>query len=146
MSLPRKLRIRLFVALGAAVLLAVALAYTSFNAAASDVTAGELLASAQPGRSYELAGTVSAAHRSGDVLSFRIRDPRHARISALVRYSGSVPDPFKVGRGVVVTVRKRGSIFVGEPNSLITRCPSKFLAESEGTGPGTAAGGPVLGR
>jgi hypothetical protein len=27
---------------------------------------------------------------------------------------------------VIVTVRKKGSVFVGERDSLITKCPSKF--------------------
>jgi len=142
---PRKRRIRLITALAAAVLLAVALTYTSFNAAAADVTAGELLASAEPGRSYELAGTVIAAHRAGDVVFFRIRDPKRARVSALVRYAGAVPDPFRVGRGVVVTVRERGSIFVGERDSLITKCPSKFTAESDAAEPARGSSRAVLG-
>lgn len=132
-----KRQIRLIAALCVAVLLAAALAYTSFGAAASDVTAGELLATAQPGRSYELAGTVGSAHRSGDVLLFRIRDPKQAGVSAPVRYTGSVPDPFRIGRGVVVTVRKQGSIFIGERDSLITKCPSKFTAQDPPSGQGT---------
>ena len=39
---------------------------------------------------------------------------------------GAVPDPFKNGREVIVTVRKRGGLFVGEKDSLVTKCPSKF--------------------
>jgi cytochrome c-type biogenesis protein CcmE len=137
----RKRNLRLAAALGVAVLLSVALAYTSFNASASDVTAGQLLAMARPGQSYELAGTVTAAHRAGDTLFFRIRDPKRAAVSVPVRYTGSVPDPFRVGRAVVVTVREAGTRFVGEPNTLTTKCPSKFRAEGEPDGTG-----PVLGR
>jgi hypothetical protein len=29
---------------------------------------------------------------------------------------------------VIVTVRKRGPVFVGERDSLVTKCPSKFQA------------------
>jgi hypothetical protein len=29
---------------------------------------------------------------------------------------------------VIVTVRRHGAGFVGEPGSLITKCPSKFTA------------------
>ena len=44
-----------------------------------------------------------------------------------VRYEGSVPDPFREGREVIVTVRKgEDGTFVGEKDSLITKCPSKF--------------------
>lgn len=118
------------VALTAAVLLAGALVYTSFSAAAEDVTAGQLVRIAVPGRSYDLAGTVAAGsvRRQGDVLWFRVRDPRQANVTALVRYTGVVPDPFRVGRGVIVTVRRQGSVFMGQRDSLTTKCPSKFQA------------------
>ena len=127
----RKRQVRLVVALAAAVLLAGALVYTSFTAADRDVTAGQLLRIAVPGRSYQLAGTVAAGsvRQVGDVLWFRVRDP-HTTVSALVRYTGVVPDPFRVGRGVIVTVRRQGSMFVGQRDSLTTKCPSKFQAAS----------------
>ena len=43
-----------------------------------------------------------------------------------VRYTGAVPDPFREGREVIVDVRKQGDVFVGEKDSLVTKCPSKF--------------------
>ena len=43
-----------------------------------------------------------------------------------VSYTGAVPEPFREGREVIVTVRRRGAGFVGEPGSLLTKCPSKF--------------------
>jgi cytochrome c-type biogenesis protein CcmE len=47
--------------------------------------------------------------------------------SVPVRYEGSVPDPFREGREVIVTVRKDADgTFVGEKDSLVTKCPSKF--------------------
>lgn len=123
----RKRRIRLVVALTAALLLAGALIYTSFSAASDEVTAGQLLAAPPTNRTYQLAGTVAAGvRRQGNVLWFRIRDPTRP-VSALVRYTGIVPDPFRVGRGVIVKVRQgQGGVFIGERDSLITRCPSKF--------------------
>lgn len=124
----RKRRIRLIVALTAAVLLASALVYTSFSAGSDEKTAGQLFDNAKPGRTYTLAGTV-AAHsvKQGDkgVLWFSVRDP-HRPVSVRVRYTGIVPDPFREGRGVLVKVRKQGSTFVGEKDSLTTKCPSKF--------------------
>jgi cytochrome c-type biogenesis protein CcmE len=42
-----------------------------------------------------------------------------------------VPDPFRAGREVIVDVRKQGDTFVGEHDSLITKCPSKFTAEEQ---------------
>jgi cytochrome c-type biogenesis protein CcmE len=46
----------------------------------------------------------------------------------LVRYTGAVPDPFRAGREVIVTVRKDGTGFTGEKDSLVTKCPSKYTA------------------
>jgi cytochrome c-type biogenesis protein CcmE len=125
----RKRTIRLVVALTAAVLLAGALVYTSFSASSPATTPGQLAASAQPGRSYKLTGKVAAGsvHRSGEVLDFRVRD-RTGGASVPVRYTGTVPDPFREGREVIVTVRKEGAGFVGQRDSLITKCPSKFSA------------------
>ena len=58
----------------------------------------------------------------------RVRDPK-LHVAALVRYTGIVPDPFAAGRGVLVTVQKAGADnFVGQQNSLTTKCPSKYQA------------------
>ena len=122
----RKRRIRLFVALGAAVLLATALIYTSFSAS-SEARKPSELANADPGRSYQVTGKVvnGSVRRQGSTLFFRVRD-RDGTASIPVRYTGTVPDPFRQGREVIVTVKKQGDVFVGEPDSLITKCPSKF--------------------
>ncbi len=131
----RKRAIRLTVALTAALLLASALVYTSFAAGRDEVTASQLLQKAKPGQSYILAGTVLAGsvHHQGSTLLFRVRDPKQ-KLSVPVRYTGVVPDPFAEGRGVLVTVKEQGSTststFVGEQNSLTTKCPSKYQAAS----------------
>src|SRR5947209_11956804 len=85
----RKRAIRLTLALSVALLLATALVYTSFTAGRDEITAGQLLRTAEPGRSYLLAGTVlgGSVHRQGDVLLFRIRDPKRS-LSVPVRYTG----------------------------------------------------------
>jgi cytochrome c-type biogenesis protein CcmE len=129
----RKRRIRLVVALTAAVLLAGALIYTSFSASSPARTPSELLASAQSGRSYQLTGKVVPGYsRSGNVLSFRVRD-RGGHAAVPVRYTGTVPDPFRQNREVIVTVRKQGGVFVGERDSLVTKCPSKFTEDKTKT-------------
>lgn len=131
----RKRAIRLTVALTAAVLLASALVYTSFAAGRDEVTASQLVHKAKPGHSYILAGTVLAGsvRHQGSTLLFRVRDPK-LKMSVPVRYTGVVPDPFAEGRGVLVTVKEQGSspssTFVGESNSLTTKCPSKYQAAS----------------
>jgi cytochrome c-type biogenesis protein CcmE len=124
----RKRRIRLGVALGAAVMLAAGLIYTSFSAASDARTPSQLLHSAQAGRSYQLTGKVVPGYRvHGNELDFRVRD-RSGHASVPVRYTGEIPDPFKAGREVIVTVRRSGTGFVGQRDSLITKCPSKFSA------------------
>jgi cytochrome c-type biogenesis protein CcmE len=125
----RKRRLRLFVALGAAVLLAGALVYTSLGAASDATTPSRLAASSSPGRSYQLTGKVMPGYRhEGEALLFRVRD-RVGSASVPVRYTGVVPDPFRAGREVIVTVRKRGSVFIGDKDSLVTKCPSKFSSQ-----------------
>lgn len=130
----RKRVIRLTVALTAAVMLAAALVYVSFSAGRDEVTAAQLLRIAKPGASYILAGTVldGSVRHEGTALLFRVRDPK-LKVSVPVRYTGIVPDPFRAGRGVLVTVREdapSGSVFIGEQNSLTTKCPSKYQAAS----------------
>lgn len=129
MNPARKRTIRLVVALTAAVTLAGALIYTSFSAASPALSPSQLMREVVPGRSYQLTGTVVAhsVRRQGEVLSFRIRD-RGGAASVPVRYTGEVPDPFREGREVIVTVSKQGGLYVGERNSLITKCPSKYKA------------------
>jgi cytochrome c-type biogenesis protein CcmE len=129
---PRAKRtVRLVVALGAAVLLAAALIYTSFGAASEAITPSGVAGAPADGRSYQLTGEVMPGYsRDGDVLHFRVRE-RAGRVSVPVLYSGVVPDPFRAGREVVVTVKREGNGFVAERDSLITKCPSKFSSESE---------------
>ena len=123
----RKRRIRLIVALTTALLLASALVYTSFSASSASVAPSALLRTADSGRSYQLTGKVvdGSIRRDGEVTAFRVRD-RNGSASVPVRYTGTVPDPFKDGREVIVTVRRQGAGFVGERDSLVTKCPSKF--------------------
>jgi len=130
----RKRTIRLVVALSAAVLLASALIYTSFTASTEAKSPSQLLASAVPGKSYELTGKVADGSwtERGAVNVFRVRD-RDGHVSVPIRYAGSVPDPFREGREIVVTVSKQDGRWVGRKDSLITKCPSKFKAEAPQT-------------
>jgi cytochrome c-type biogenesis protein CcmE len=127
MNPARKRTVRLVVALSAAVVLASALIYTSFSAASPALTPSQLVREAQPGRSYQLTGTVvkGSVHRQGAVLDFAVED-RVGGTAIALAYSGIVPDPFREGREVIVTVQKQGGRFIGERNSLITKCPSKY--------------------
>ena len=126
----RKRKIRLVAALSAAVMLAVALVYTSINASSEAVQPSDL-ATAQAGVAYQLTGKVQdgSVRTTTDGVTFRVRD-RSGTTSVPVSYTGAVPDPFKEGREVIVTVRKEGAVFVGERDSLVTKCPSKFTEDA----------------
>jgi cytochrome c-type biogenesis protein CcmE len=128
----RKRAIRLTVALTVALLLASALVYTSFASGRDELTASQLLQRAKPGTTYILAGTVldGSVQRTNGALLFRVRDPK-LKVSVPVRYTGEIPDPFAAGRAVLVDVHEGGPTgFVGVPNSLTTKCPSKYQAAS----------------
>lgn len=101
--------------------------YTSFSSADPTFTPSQLLVKGVPGRSYELTGTVVAhsVEHVGDVLDFSIKD-RAGEAAVPVKYTGEVPSPFKEGREVIVTVQKQNGAYIGERNSLITKCPSKY--------------------
>jgi cytochrome c-type biogenesis protein CcmE len=133
----RKRRIRLVVALSAALLLAGGLVYTSFSAGNPAKSPSELIAGTDPAKSYKLTGKVvdGSINRDGQTTSFRVRD-RNGEASIPVTYTGTVPDPFRDGREVIVTVRRAsGDVYTGERDSLITKCPSKFTAEKSGSSP-----------
>lgn len=126
----RKRQIRLAAALGAAVLLAGALVYTSFSASTEAKSPSTLL-TANPDRSYDLTGKVAEGSvRRGRALRFAIRD-RDGSTRVPVRYTGAVPDPFREGREVIVTGRMRDGVFFAERDSLVTKCPSKFSDEAD---------------
>jgi cytochrome c-type biogenesis protein CcmE len=127
----RKRKIRLIVALGVAVLLAVALIYTSFSAATEAKEPSQLLTAAS-GTSYDMTGKVvkgSVRHR-GEGLRFRVVDREGGGESLPVTYSGTVPDPFRGGREIVLTGEMENGTFVGERDTLVTKCPSKFTTSS----------------
>lgn len=127
----RKRKIRLVVALSVAVLLAVALIYTSFSASSPTKEPSELV-NATPGTSYEMSGRVveGSVRHTGDGISFQVKDRDGGSVSLPVTYTGTVPDPFRGGREIILTGSVESGTFVGEPDTLITKCPSKFTTES----------------
>jgi cytochrome c-type biogenesis protein CcmE len=125
---------RLVIALSVAAVLAVFLLYTSIAGGGNPSLAPSELG----GRTDEvqLAGVVVGpvtgdAHAGG--LRFRLKDiGKGASSTVAVRYAGSVPDLFKVGRHVVVDGELRRGTFVAVPGSLITKCPSKYAPKQSG--------------
>jgi cytochrome c-type biogenesis protein CcmE len=126
----RKRRIRLVVALSAAVLLAAALVYTSFSASSETREPSDL--QGVTGGNYELTGKVSpgSIDRDGSELTFDIADRDDPSERIPVVYNGEVPDPFADNREVIVSGTVNDGTFVAERDSLITKCPSKFADEA----------------
>jgi cytochrome c-type biogenesis protein CcmE len=113
--------------------LAVFLLYTSIAGGGNPSLAPSELA----GRTgtVQLAGVVVGpvrgdAHAGG--LRFGLKDIGRDTTTVAVRYTGSVPDLFKVGRHVVVDGELRRGTFVAEPGSMITKCPSKYAPKKSG--------------
>ncbi len=128
----RKRKIRLVVALGVAVMLAAALVYTSFSASTEAKEPSQLL-SAAPGTTYDLTGRVvkGSVRRGDEGLRFRVADRDGGGESIPVTYSGTVPDPFRGGREIVLTGAVESGVFVGQPDTLVTKCPSKFTTSND---------------
>jgi cytochrome c-type biogenesis protein CcmE len=117
---------RLVIALSVAAVLAIFLLYTSI--------AGGGTPSLQPSQlqghdgRVTLGGKVVGPVRGNghdSPLTFRLRD-RSGADSVAVSYRGSVPDMFKAGREVAVDGQVRNGTFIGEPGTLVTKCPSKY--------------------
>jgi cytochrome c-type biogenesis protein CcmE len=122
---------RLVLALSVAAVLAVFLVYVSL--------AGGGTPSIQPselnGRTETvvLGGRVLGGVRTeGKVTTFRLRDPK-GTATVRVRYADTLPDQFKVGRDLQVKGRLVNGVFVGEPGTMITKCPSKYAPEKSST-------------
>jgi cytochrome c-type biogenesis protein CcmE len=117
---------RLIVALSVAAVLAVFLLYTSIAGGGTPQLRPSQLAG-HTGR-VSLMGKVVAkptgdAHGSG--LRFQLRDVK-GTMTVPVVYRGSVPDLMGAGRDVVVDGRMRNGVFVAVPDTLVTKCPSKY--------------------
>lgn len=119
--------VRLIVALSVAAVLAVFLLYTSIAGGGTP----SLQPSQLPGHDGRVSlGGVVVGPVGGDAhaaagLQFRLRDPKGTAM-VRVRYWGSKPDLFRVGREIVVDGRVRNGVFVAVPNTLVTKCPSKY--------------------
>jgi cytochrome c-type biogenesis protein CcmE len=117
---------RLVVALSVAAALAVFLLYTSIAGGGTPTIRPSQL----PGHNgrVSLMGMVVGkpvgdAHAGGK--HFRLRDVKGTAEVPVV-YKGTVPDLFRTGRDVVVDGRLRNGVFVAVPNTLVTKCPSKY--------------------
>ena len=123
---------RLVIALSIAAVLAIFLLYTSIAGGGTPSISPSQL----PGHSgnVELGGVVVGpvqgnSHASG--MRFLLRDTKGSATVPVV-YRGSVPDPFKVGREIILDGSVRNGTFVAKPGSMVTKCPSKYSAKPKG--------------
>jgi cytochrome c-type biogenesis protein CcmE len=124
--------VRLIIALSVAGMLAVFVLYTSIAGGATPSLRPSQLAG-HHGK-VALMGQVVGPVRGdagGKGLRFDLRDIG-GRAAVPVVYRGSVPDLFAVGRHVFVSGRLRGGVFVAQPGSLVTKCPSKYVPAKGG--------------
>ena len=115
-------------ALSVAAVLAVFLLYVSIAGSRTAQFAPSELAGHKGNVSLvgRVVGSVQGAGYAKDGLRFRVRDVK-GTASVPVVYHGSVPDQFKLGRDVVVDGRYAHGTFVAKPNTLVTKCPSKYV-------------------
>lgn len=72
------------------------------------------------------------AHGGG--LRFLLKDVQGRSATRVpISYTGSVPDLFKVGRHIVVEGTLRNGTFVAKPDTLVTKCPSKYAPATSKT-------------
>jgi len=123
--------VRLVVALSVAAVLAVFLLYTSFaGGATQSLRPSQILDGSHPGE-VQLAGIVTGpvtGDPRGSGLRFRLKD-FDGKTTVPVVYTGSTPDLFRAGRHVYLRGELESGVFVGVPDSLVTKCPSKYKAK-----------------
>jgi cytochrome c-type biogenesis protein CcmE len=117
---------RLIVALSVAAVLAVFLIYTSVvSRTTPSIRPSQLTGHTER---VSLAGVV-VSKPSGDPhaggLRFQLRDVKGTAAVPVV-YKGTVPDLFRTNRDVVVDGQLRNGVFIAVPNTLVTKCPSKY--------------------
>ena len=114
-------------ALSVAAVLAIFLVYVSFAGGGTPaLQPSELKGRTEP---VMLSGRVVGKVQRGDVNRFRLRDPK-GTATVPVTYAAGLPDQFKVGRDLRVNGRLVNGVFVGEPGTMITKCPSKYAPKS----------------
>jgi cytochrome c-type biogenesis protein CcmE len=127
----RRSPVRLVIALSVAAVLAIFLLYTSIAGGGTPSLQPSQLAGR--GGEVALAGVVVGTPRGdarGEGLRFRLRDIEGTTTVPVV-YRGSVPDQFKGGRQVYLQGRLRNGTFVGERDTLVTKCPSKYAPKQD---------------
>jgi cytochrome c-type biogenesis protein CcmE len=119
----------LIVALSVASVLAVFLLYTSLAGSATpSLTPGSVVGhSGEVSIAGAAVGPLSGDEHGSSGLRFGLREIGGTATVAVV-YRGTVPDLFKLGRHVFLRGRLHGGVFEAVPGSMMTQCPSKYVA------------------
>jgi cytochrome c-type biogenesis protein CcmE len=125
------------VALSVAAVLAVFLLYTSFAGGATEsLRPSQVLAGGETGETVQLAGVVIGpvtGDERGEGLRFELKDFDGPAKVPIV-YTGSVPDMFRGGRHVYLQGTLESGVFIAKPDSLVTKCPSKYAPKESDSG------------
>ncbi len=112
-------------ALSVAAVLAVFLVYVSFEGGGTPaVEPSELKGRTE---AVVLSGKVvpGSVKTAGEVTRFRLRDVE-GTATVPVTYSGGLPDQFKANRDLRLNGQLLQGVFVGQPGTMVTKCPSKY--------------------
>jgi cytochrome c-type biogenesis protein CcmE len=123
------------IALSVAAALAVFILYTSIAGAGTPQVLPSKLHQ-YVGKPVTLVGTVVSSRgdaHSDSGMQFVLRDPQDTHGRVMVVYHGTVPDPYKVGRVVVVNGKLSDGRFLAQSGSLSTKCPSKYTPAKPGS-------------
>ena len=123
---------RLVIALSVAAALAVFIVYTSIAGAGTPQIQPSDLPQHQGDVLLvgKVVGAPAGDPHAAEGMRFTLRNVKdHPDARVRVHYSGDVPDMFKSGREVVVEGSLQNGTFVAKPNSLSTKCPSKYAPE-----------------
>ena len=131
---------RLVIALSIAAVLAIFLLYTSLAGGATpSLDLSQLKGrTGQVTLSGEVVGPVHDRDKASTTgMRFRLLD-LDGTASVRVLYRGTVPDLFRTDRHVYLKGELKNGTFVGERNSLVTKCPSKYAPKGADDRSGSA--------
>jgi cytochrome c-type biogenesis protein CcmE len=117
---------RLVIALAVASCLAIFLFYTAIAGGGTPSLKPSELARHR-GEQVNVTGKVAPPVReNASGARFRLRDIDGKGVVTVV-YRDALPDQFKIGRHISLDGRlQRSGVFVGKPDSMVTKCPSKY--------------------
>jgi len=119
---------RLIVALSVAGALAIFLLYTAIagNGTATVKPSGLTSHSGRVQIVGDVVGPIKGDSYAAGGQRFRMQDIG-GKVSVPVVYKGDEGPLFKVGSPILVTGRLQNGVFVAERDSMLTKCPSKYL-------------------